>query len=143
MGTQIDLTQNQISVLLWLKVLNDFNEDEFVNSTFDEKYQAFETVEDIGISRIEYESCVDFWVKSKILSKKRITDELSISKHGEKLFDLLEQEESGKVIALFLKEQKNKIDLKTIGGWVTAHYMEIVTIIGTCIQTADFVLTHF
>ena len=45
------LTEKNIAVLLWLKALHDFKEEDFANSTFQEKLNAFESVEDIGISR--------------------------------------------------------------------------------------------
>ena len=38
------LTAEQVSILLWLKALDDIKGEGFENSSFDEKYQAFEAV---------------------------------------------------------------------------------------------------
>ena len=92
MGTQQALTTEQVSVLLWLKALNDFKGEGFENSSFDEKYQAFEAVEDIGFTWEEYESYVDFWIKNKVIKESSKTHELSITKQGQKLFELINAE---------------------------------------------------
>lgn len=42
MGTQQQLTTEQVSILLWLKALNDFKGEEFENSSFNDKYDDLE-----------------------------------------------------------------------------------------------------
>ena len=63
------LTAEQVSILLWLKALDDFKGEGFENSSFDEKYQAFEAVEDTGFSREEYNNYVDFWINNKVIEE--------------------------------------------------------------------------
>lgn len=92
MGTQQQLTTEQVSILLWLKALNDFKGEEFENSSFNDKYDAFEAVESAGFSREEYDKHVDFWIKNKVIKEKSKTQELSISKKGQKLFELINAE---------------------------------------------------
>lgn len=82
MGTQQVLTTEQISVLLWLKVLDGFKREGFENATFDEKYNAFEAVEDTGISRETYDKCVEFWINNGVVKESVFTHEYSISKKG-------------------------------------------------------------
>lgn len=142
MGTQQQLTEDQITVLIWLKALDDFKEGSFAKSEFSEKYRAFEAVEDTGYSREEFESSVEFWVKNNVLEENE-DEELSISKQGKKLFKLLEDEQNAKIISDFLNSNPNGIDIEEIKEWVKANYPNIIAALGLCLQLADFVLTHF
>lgn len=142
MGTQLQLTEDQITVLVWLKLLDDFKEENFAKSKFCEKYEAFEAVEDTGYSREEFESSVNFWVNNNVL-KKNSDKELSITRQGKKLFKLLEDEQNAKIISDFLKNNQKCVDIEAIREWVKANYTNIIAALGLCFQLADFVLTHF
>ena len=44
MSKKITLTEQQISVFLLMKLLNDFRDEGYENATFNEKYDAFDDV---------------------------------------------------------------------------------------------------
>ena len=50
MGVQQALTTEQVSILLWLKAIDDFKGEGYETATFNEKYDAFEAVEDTGFT---------------------------------------------------------------------------------------------
>lgn len=118
------LSETQISVLLWLKVLDDFHGDGFENSTFNEKFNAFEAVEDTGISREEYDASVDFWIKKGIIKKSLLTKELSISRRGKRFFKKLENEDSS-LIAYFFNTNSIQKLFDEIKKWVAEKYEEL------------------
>lgn len=143
MGTQQALTTEQVSVLLWLKALNDFKGEGFENSSFDEKYQAFEAVEDIGFTWEEYESYVDFWIKNKVIKESSKTHELSITKQGQKLFELInaEGEKSDAEIKEVLQADLEKTLIDKFINCVKEHPQEVIGIIGVCLQGAQIIIS--
>lgn len=134
--------EKSIAVLLWLKTLNDFKEGEFAESTFNDKFEAFEAVEDTGFSREDYEAGVEFWVMGKVLERNKKTQELSVSIQGKKLFELLEVKGEG-VVEEFIKRGIIGMTVGEIVEWVKEHKSEIIEVLGLCISLTDLILTHF
>lgn len=142
MGAQQKLTAEQVSILLWIKALNDFKGEGFEDSTFDEKFQAFEAVEDTGFSREEYDTYIDFWIKNKVLEENAQTHELTITAQGKRLFELIESEgvKSDDEVKAILIFGKVMITLKKIVDCVKNHPQEVISIIGLCLQAAQLVI---
>ena len=61
MGTQQAFTEEQVSVLLWLKVFNGYNEGELKDKTLDEKIEAIEWGDKSweGITREQIDNGID------------------------------------------------------------------------------------
>lgn len=114
-----ELMEKRISVLLWLKALNDFKGEGYEDSTFHEKYEAFDEVEETEeFSSGEYEDGVSFWIAKGIIVQDDITDELSVSEQGEKLFGLINSKSDKEASRIIMKQlsNKKKIDLKEVLG---------------------------
>ena len=77
MGVQQALTTEQVSILLWLKTIDDFKGEGYETATFNEKYDAFEAVEDTGFTREEYDSYVGFWKRNGIIDEDQRSDFVS------------------------------------------------------------------
>lgn len=143
MGTQQRVTENQVSVLLWLKALYDFKGEGYENSTFNEKYVAFENVEDTGIEVKEFVACVEFWVKNKVLEKNVDTEELSLTKQGKKLFTLIDDKgiQSDEEVKAILEMAKNPTEIKEVGKKIKINADQIFTFINLCLQIAQITIT--
>lgn len=143
MATQQELTTKQVSILLWIKALNDFKGEGFEDSTFDEKFHAFEAVEDTGFSREEYDTYVDFWIENKVLEENAKTNELSITKQGKRLFELIESEgaKSDDEIKAVLNSGKKQTTLDRIVECVRKHPQEIIGIVSLCLQGAQLAVS--
>lgn len=143
MGTQQTLTTEQVSILLWLKALDDFKGEGFENSSFNEKYQAFEAVEDTGFSREEYDNYVDFWINNKVIEVNSDTQELSITKQGQKLFELInaEGDKSDAEIKEVLQVDLLKTPIDKVISCVKAHPQEVIDIIGLCLQGVQIIIS--
>lgn len=139
-GTTQQLNTEQVSILLWLKALYDFNGEGFEDSSFNDKYYAFEAVEDTGYTREEYDEYVDFWIANKVINKKG--GKLSISKQGKKLFALIDDagNEEDSEIKNILQAKLEKTPLDDIVDFVKSHPKEIIDIISVCIQGAEIVI---
>lgn len=137
------LTAEQVSILLWLKALDDFKGEGFENSSFDEKYQAFEAVEDTGFSREEYNNYVDFWINNKVIEENSDTQELSITKQGQKLFELIDAEGDKRdaEIKEVLQADLSKTPIDKVISCVKAHPQEVIGIIGLCLQGAQIIIS--
>lgn len=137
------LTAEQVSILLWLKALDDFKGEGFENSSFDEKYQAFEAVEDTGFSREEYNNYVDFWINNKVIEVNSETQELSITKQGQKLFELINAEcdKSDAEIKEVFQADLSKTPIDKVISCVKAHPQEVIGIIGLCLQGAQIIIS--
>lgn len=142
MGTVKDLTSRQVSILLWLKVLYDFKGEGFEAATFNEKFDAFEAVEDTGFTREEYDSYVNFWKCNGIIDENKQTHEYSISKKGQKLFQQLDEmkDSSDKEIADTLKGLLKANDLSIILEFVSNNKQEILMVLGLALQVAQLVV---
>lgn len=143
MGTQQALTTEQVSVLLWMKALNDFKGEGFESSSFDEKFHAFEAVEDIGFSREEYEKYVNFWVDSKVIKEDAETHELSITKKGNKLFELInaEGDKRDSEIKEVIQADLQRTTIDKVAKIVKDNSQEIIGIIGLCLQGAQIIIS--
>lgn len=142
MGTQQVLTTEQISVLLWLKVLDEFKGEGFKNATFDEKYSAFEAVEDTGISRETYDKCVEFWKNNGVIKENVFTHEYSISKKGQELFKHLDelQDSTDSAVSATVNELLKANTLCTIHEFIKKHPQETLMVIGLALQVAQIVI---
>ena len=143
MGVQQALTTEQVSILLWLKAIDDFKGEGYETATFNEKYDAFEAVEDTGFTREEYDSYVGFWKRNGIIDEDKHTQEYSISKKGKKLFKQLDEmkESSDKEIADTLNNLSKASDLSAIHTFVKNHPQEILLIISLALQVVQIVVT--
>lgn len=143
MGTQQALTTEQVSILLWLKALDDFKGEGFENSSFDEKYHAFEAVEDTGFSREEYDNHVEFWINNKVIEVNSETQELSITKQGQKLFELIDAEgdKSDAEIKEVLQADLSKTPIDKVISCVKAHPQDVIGIIGLCLQGVQIIIS--
>ena len=128
-----------VAVLFWLKVLNDFKDGKFENATFNEKYVAFEAVEDTGVSREQYEKCIEYWVKKKVLNRNYFTKELKVSDEGKRLFAELDNQTQNEVNEL-LKQLGALHTLKEILKFVQEHYSDIVSTLGVILAIVQIVL---
>lgn len=139
METSKLLSENQVSVLLWLKALNDFKGEGFENASFNEKFQAFEAVENTGINRKEYEDIVDFWVASGVFKEKKRVYEISLTKKGEALFEIIDnmEKDSDKEVRDALNELKNKNTLESIIEYVKQNPQIVIGVIGLALQLAQ------
>lgn len=137
------ITAEQVSILLWLKALDDFKGEGFENSSFDEKYQAFEAVEDTGFSREEYNNYVDFWINNKVIEENSDTQELSITKQGQKLFELIDAEGDKRdaEIKEVLQADLSKTPIDKVISCVKAHSQEVIGIIGLCLQGVQIIIS--
>lgn len=142
MKTVKDLTSKQVSIVLWLKVLYDFKGEGFETATFNEKFDAFEAVEDAGFTREEYDSYVNFWKRNGIIDENKNTHEYSISEKGQKLFQQLDEmkDSSDKEIADTLKELLKANDLSVILKFVSNNRQEILMVLGLALQVAQLVV---
>ena len=145
MGTQQKLTTERVVILLWLKALDDFKGEGFEDSSFNEKYQAFEAVEDTGFSRDEYDKCVDFWIGNKVIKEDSKTHELSITKQGKKLFELIEEAgaKEDSEIKEILQARLEQTSFDRIVKYVKEHPQEAISIIGLCLQGAQIFISIF
>lgn len=145
MGTQEQVTAvEQVSVLLWLKALNDFKGEGYEDSTFNEKYEAFENVEDTGISREMYDACVDFWIAKNILKRDNITEELFITEQGKNLFAFIDSkgaESSNEVKDIICYTSKKPTPINKIIEIIKKHPQETLMIISGALQAAQIVAT--
>lgn len=128
-----------VAVLFWLKVLNDFKDGKFENATFNEKYMAFEAVEDAGVSRKEYEDCIEYWVKKKVLKRNIFTRKLKVSDKGKRLFAELDNQTQNEVNEL-LKQLGALHTLKEILKFVQEHYADIISTLGVILSIVQIVL---
>lgn len=147
MGTQKQqgLTENQVSVLLWLKALNDFKGEGYEDSTFNEKYVAFENVEDTGIEVEEFVNCVDFWIENKVLKRDSESDELSLTEQGEKLFTLIDAKgiQSDEEVKAILEIAQNLAKVKEVIKLVKENPDKVLAFINLCLQAAQIAVTLF
>lgn len=139
MGTSQLITENQVSVLLWIKVLNDFKGEGYENASFNEKFQAFEAVEDTGLTRKEYEEIVDFWVASGVFKEKKRVYEISLTKKGKALFEIIDnmENDSDKEVRDALNELKDKNSLESIIEYVKQNPETVIGVIGLALQLAQ------
>lgn len=142
MGTQQALTTEQISVLLWLKVLDEFKDEGFENATFDEKYDAFEAVEDTGISRETYDKCVKFWINNGVIKESVFTHKYSISKKGQELFKHLDelQDSTDSAVSATVNELLKANTLCSIHEFIKKHPQETLMVMGLALQVAQIVV---
>ena len=133
MGVQQALTTEQVSILLWLKTIDDFKGEGYETATFNEKYDAFEAVEDTGFTREEYDSYVGFWKRNGIIDEDKHTQEYSISKKGKKLFKQLDEmkESSDKEIEQLIKSKRfvcnTYICKKSLTGNINGYWFSITS----------------
>lgn len=125
-----------LAVLFWLKVLNDFKDGKFENATFNEKYIAFEAVEDTGISREQYEECIEYWVEKKVLKRNILTKKLKVSDKGKRLFAELDNQTQKEVNEL-LKQLGALHTLKEILKFVQEHYSDIISTLGVILTAVQ------
>lgn len=143
MTTQQQLTPEQSSVLLWLKVLDEFKGEGFENATFDEKYDAFESVEDTGISRETYNKCVKFWINNGVIKESVFTHEYSISKKGHELFKHLDelQNSTDSAVSTTVNELLKANTLYSIYEFIKKHPQETLMAMGLALQVVQIVIT--
>lgn len=145
MGTQQQqgLTENHVSVLLWIKALNDFKGEGYENSTFNEKYVAFENVEDTGIEVEEFVDCMNFWIENKILKRNNEADELSLTEQGEKLFTLIDTKgiQSDEEVKAILEMAKNSFNVKDIIDLIKMNSDKVFAFMNLCLQAAQIAVT--
>lgn len=141
MGTQ-QLSIEQISVLLWLKVLDEFKGEGFENATFDEKFNAFEAVEDTGFSREDYDRHVEFWKNNGIIKESKKGHEYSISKKGQKLFKQIDEMQGSidSEVADTVQKLLKANDLFLIHEFVKTHQQETLMVIGLALQVVQIVI---
>ena len=142
MGTQQALTTEQLSVLLWLKVLDEFKDEGFENATFDEKYNAFEAVEDTGISRETYDKCVKFWINNGVIKESVFTHKYSISKNGYELFKHLDelQDSTDSAVSDTVNELLKANTLCSIHEFIKKHPQETLMVMGLALQAVQIVI---
>lgn len=138
-----ELAEKRISVLLWLKALNDFKGEGYEDSTFGEKYVAFENVEDTGIEVDEFVACVDFWIKNKVLKRNRRTGKLSITRRGKKLFKSIDNNgiQSDEEVRAILEMSKNPFKIKEVIELIKMNPDKVFAFIGICLQAVQIVVT--
>ena len=126
MSKKITLTEQQISVFLLMKLLNDFRDEGYENATFNEKYDAFEDVESAGISREDYDNCVAFWIDNGIIRDSGEEHIYSITKKGEKIFKKLDElkDSSDEKVAKAVREIVEQSTTKAIFQWIKGHPQE-------------------
>lgn len=142
MSMQQSLSVNQISILLWIKALNEFKGEGFEDATFDQKFVAFEAVEDTGFTRAEYDENIGFWIKNGVIEEDEITHEYTISAKGEELFNHLDKMSNYKdetIANMFNLVLKLK-DLRSILDCVKKHPQEVMMGIGLVLQFAQLVV---
>lgn len=136
MSKKITLTEQQISVFLLMKLLNDFRDEGYENATFNEKYDAFEAVESAGISREDYNNCVAFWIDNGIIRDSGEEHIYSITKKGEKIFKKLDElkDSSDEKVAKAVREMMEQSTTKAIFQWIKGHPQEVLMIFGLLLQ---------
>lgn len=136
MSKKITLTEQQISVFLLMKLLNDFRDEGYENATFTEKYDAFEDVESAGISREDYDNCVAFWIANGIIRDSGEEHIYSITKKGEKIFKKLDElkDSSDEKVAKAVREMMEQSTPKAIFQWIKEHPQEALMIFGLLLQ---------
>lgn len=136
MSKKITLTEQQISVFLLMKLLNDFRDEGYENATFNEKYDAFEAVESAGISREDYDNCVAFWIDNGIIRDSGEEHIYSITKKGEKIFKKLDElkDSSDEKVAKAVREMMEQSTTKAIFQWIKGHPQEALMIFGLLLQ---------
>lgn len=136
------LSVSEVSVLLWLKALDEFNSEGYENASFDKKFEAFVAVEAAGFTREEYDKNVGFWIKQGIIDVKKDTNEYLISKKGKKLFEQIDKlkdaddeevrETVNNILSLSLSDK--------IINYVKAHPQEVIGVIGIALQLTQIVI---
>lgn len=137
MEKQKEFTEAQISILLWLKALDDFKEGSCKDKTFTEKYNEFEEVDAIGFTSKEYMDTVDFWVGCGILKDEEVG--YSISEKGKELFKKLDEMQGmeDEVIRKKLNNIKNITEMMyATKEFIKGHYPEIIKILLDVVHVA-------
>lgn len=137
MSTVGTVSEDKVAVLIWLKLLNDFNEGEFKDKSFNDKYLNF-SVDNTGLTDDELISGFKFWVEYGVF--KETTQGWVITEAGKKLFSLMEEDGAENSISEFIKNNNKKLDFKPIKDWVCTHYIDIIQTLSVCIQCAGFVV---
>lgn len=136
MEKQQDFTEAQVSILLWLKALDDFESS--ACKTFNEKYNAFEEVDGTGYTGTEYMELVDFWAGRGILKEEE--KGYSLTETGKKLFKKLDEMEgrSDEEVRKKLNDIRNvKEKMDEIKEFIKDHLPEILTAISLTLQILD------
>ena len=142
MGVQQALTTEQVSILLWLKTIDDFKGEGYETATFNEKYDAFEAVEDTGFTREEYDKCVKFWINNGVIKESVFTHKYSISKNGYELFKHLDelQDSTDSAVSDTVNELLKANTLCSIHEFIKKHPQETLMVMGLALQAVQIVI---
>lgn len=122
MSEQTKYTEKRVAVLLWLKTLDEYNEDKFKGASFDEKYEVFYVEDNEEFTADEYDKAVAFWIEDGALQRDDVTGELMVTSRGKVLFTVFDSP-VGEVARVVLSTLQDCVK------FVKGHYPEILATI--------------
>lgn len=126
---QKELTVEEVSILLWIKALNDFTDPDIPEDTLDSKINKFE-VESAGIEREVFEKGIEAICELGILRESGSEPEIELTTQGKAVLTALS------TIKGLSDESVQKILTGTINviKFAKEHKEEIFTIITICLS---------
>lgn len=87
----LKFSKEQTATLIWLKILDNFKEGKYKNSSFAEKYLAL-ALDEPDLKKYNFQENVDFWIGKGLFKEVKYNNQYSIelTEQGKMLFELRE-----------------------------------------------------
>ncbi len=87
----LKFSKEQTATLIWLKILDNFKEGKYKNSSFAEKYLAL-ALDEPDLKKYNFQENVDFWIGKGLFKEVKYNNQYSIelTEKGKTLFELRE-----------------------------------------------------